>query len=95
MQSMRGILSLLLALALVVSGAAMAGHVTAHKAVGSELCSLCVHAAGSDGAIAPKSAELPAIPPASTPDQPDITAPVLPVALHDHPSRAPPFLNRV
>ncbi len=93
MRSIPGILSLLLALTLVVSNVALSGHLSSHKATGSELCSLCMHAAGTDNAMVTDSALLQVISLVDCPDRPYASPYVLPITLYAHPSRAPPHVS--
>ena len=84
------ILSVLLALMLVGSNMAFSGHVSIHTTSDSSLCSLCIHAGGTDSAILPEPALFFTILSANTLNQGQTPAPFLPVNLHDHQSRAPP-----
>lgn len=87
-----GTLSILLAITLCISGVALSGHLSSHNAPASEMCSLCVHAAGSGNAIIADDTVIQAIPLAARPEQP-YTAPfVMPVSLHIPPGRAPPSI---
>ena len=83
----------LLALLLTVTNVTASGHASSHNATGSELCSLCIHAAGSDTALAPDSIVLPVTPPPERPGQPYASPCVLSITLCTKSSRAPPAIN--
>jgi hypothetical protein len=91
MRHKAGILSIVLVLALAISGVALAGHVSSHKVSGAWLCSLCVHAAGNQSAITPDPVVVRLTPAEQSSEYPVPTEIALPLSLHDHPSRAPPY----
>lgn len=92
MRSAPGILSILLALALVISNVALSGHLSSHNTTGSELCSLCVHAAGNDNALVNEFTTFPVTPSMDRPNLAYVSPCVRPIALHDKSSRAPPLV---
>ena len=90
MKSKPLILSILLALTMVAGNVVLSGHVSSHKTVAYDYCSLCTQAAGSDSAATPDSDTLLVYKPRQIPGQDYATTFALPVTLYDHPSRAPP-----
>ena len=84
------LLYIVLALALLAGNMALSGHLPGHNVTGSEICSLCVHAAGGSNAIVENNTAHPAIPLAAIPDWFHVALPIPADRLHDHPSRAPP-----
>lgn len=93
MRSRIGILYVLLALALTVTNVTASGHASSHNTTSPELCSLCVHAAGSNCAIAPDSTVLRVILLPLQPDRPYTSPDVLAITLNVKSSRAPPTIN--
>ena len=51
----------MLALALLAGNMALSSHLPGHDVTGSEICSLCVHAAGGSNAVVDNDAALPDI----------------------------------
>lgn len=90
MRPIPGTLSLLLALALVVSNVALSGHLSSHMQSGPQSCLLCIHATSTGDAIVAAADALPVVHLAHE-ARPRYTTPSVPTTiLHDHPSRAPP-----
>ena len=87
------ILSVLLALMLIGSNMAFSGHISSHTTTDSGLCSLCIHPGGTDSAIVPEPTVFFVMLSARTSNQGHTPAPLLPVILHDHQSRAPPSVT--
>jgi hypothetical protein len=93
MRSKIGILYVLLALLLTVTNVTASGHASSHNPTGSELCSLCIHAASSNSAIVPDTCALPVVPLPERPDQPYVSPHVPSITLCIKSSRAPPAIN--
>lgn len=87
------ILSVLLVLMLVGSNMAFSSHVSAHIALDSSTCSLCIAPGGSDCAIASDPGAFQATPFISSFILDYSTTRVLPVIFYAHQSRAPPRLS--
>jgi len=93
MRKTHRILSVLLVLMLVGSNMAFSSHVSAHIALDSSTCSLCIAPGGSDGAIAPEPGDYHVTPFIFSLIHDYSTTLVITVDFYDHQTRAPPRLS--